>query len=121
MRRQHKPGLWPPFQSIETLAAALDMTVEYVQQLVKRGILPGPIMIAETERFDFALVTQRLTRSPQSGIQMGLAQKNNCVPRIAGQVTSIHRPRQIRPTSLATPSSPTGNGRAGDKLAEPDR
>ncbi len=62
MRRQRKPDLWPPYQSIETLSAALDMKVEYVQQLVRRGILPPPIIIAETERYDFALVTERLTK-----------------------------------------------------------
>lgn len=46
-----KPSIWPLFAKRETLAACLDIEPAYVDQLVKRGVLPRPVRIGEADRW----------------------------------------------------------------------
>lgn len=49
--------LWPDYCSRETLAARLDVAPSYIDQLVKRGLLPPPtLMLGEAPRWRWAEV-----------------------------------------------------------------
>jgi hypothetical protein len=61
-RARRRAAAWPAYMSAETLAAALDVDVGYVRQLVKRGLLPQPVHIGEAPRWRFEDVEENLLR-----------------------------------------------------------
>ncbi len=52
MNCRHKPHLWPDYMARETLAARLDVEPDYIDQLVKRRLLPPPtVILGEAPRY----------------------------------------------------------------------
>jgi hypothetical protein len=52
---RRKPSMWPDYCSRETLAARLDVAPYYIDQLVKRGLLPPPtVTLGEAPRWRWA-------------------------------------------------------------------
>jgi hypothetical protein len=52
--------LWPDYMKRETLAKRLDLAPGAIDQLVKRGLLPGPIQIGEARLWCWDDVQARL-------------------------------------------------------------
>jgi len=53
-------ALWPDYMKRETLAKRLDLPPGAIDQLVKRGLLPGPIQIGEARLWSWDDVQTRL-------------------------------------------------------------
>jgi hypothetical protein len=86
----------PDYCDRETLARRLDMTPGYVDQLVKRGILPGPVAIGEAKRWRWADVDAAL-RSGATGDHAGMSYDDAADPYISGAARAASSPaRQAR-------------------------
>jgi hypothetical protein len=62
MSRRRVSPYSPDYCSRETLAQRLELTPDYVDQLVRRGLLPPPKTIGEAKRFRWADVDRIIVR-----------------------------------------------------------
>lgn len=85
--------------SAETLAAVLDLKrVEYVRQLVQRGVLPEPVVIGEVERWDYEQVVEHLRGESGAGANRGEVvaspeDQHHAVHQIAAARRALRSPR----------------------------
>lgn len=65
---RRKPSLWPDYCSRDTLAARLDVAPDYIDQLVKRGVLPpATVTLGEAKRWRWSSVESLLSRIDAEG------------------------------------------------------